>query len=292
MVRRRCFCKSFSAIVTVTTLVLIGACSNEIAKPVDESDIASVVMLVAWPPNAGLGRATAIPGDATDIGLRISKESDDPSDGVSASITRPDTMISIEVLAGSGYQVEAVCARQMTILSHQYTPIGYGITKGVTLQPGITNYVTVEIDTFILSIDMPDTIAVGDTLSVEINFEIGKYLDDVLMHAELPYWLVKQARESVDGDLSYSSIQFTESTRDSTSITFQLSNPRVWSTPTELRLFDATAEVDAPAGSFLQFRNFGLSLSPAYRPSDFGCSGDWLTIQILGGTTTLAIIIT
>ncbi|GEM_PF-1799584 len=275
-------CVSPLVAVLLLALVLSGGCDEIPLDAGEKGPMAEVVFRIAWPSPPGLGRAQDIPTCTTDLAVRIAHPDDQLKKGTVGHITRADTSITMQVEAGMDYQVEVLCARRISQSVEVYAPIGYGITKDLTLLENVTNYVSVTVDTLDLRFVRTDSISTQDTLAVELHLSIDEYWPD--FSGYIPDRITCYTNDPDKTGVG-KSVTLDEQTRDSVGVVF------AWSfVPKNGGRVDFFVAGEEGDGLSDLSDAFGLEIQAAWSPTDFGESGDRFTILIVEGAVIVVSI--
>lgn len=282
MVRHLKYCHvSLLAAALMSIMVLTGGCDEFPTDPMNSGEFAEVVFHIAW-PSPPLAKSTSIPTRTTDIAVRIAQPWDSLKKGTTGHITRADTSITMMVEAGTDYMVEVLCMYEIADGVETYAPIGYGITQGLTLSSDTTNYVSVTVDTIDLVFSRTDTLALGETLSIELSISVDDYWGDFTQYVpdKLECKLIDP--DKVIGNF----IRLEESSRDETGAVLS------WESQIAKGGGIVDFFVQGAEGDKLSDLTdaFGLDIQAAWSPADFGESGEKFSILVIEGALVVVTI--
>ncbi len=269
------------AAALISTLVLTGGCDEFPTDPKKSGELAEVVFHIAW-PSPHLAKSASIPTQTTDIAVRIAKPGDSLKKGLTGHITRADSTVTMMVEAGTDYMVEVLCAYEIAAGAEAYAPIGYGITKELTLSADSTNYVSIIIDTLDLVFSRTDTVTTGDILSIELTISIDEYWDDFALYVPDKLDCLLNDPEKVIGK----SITLHESSRDATGAVLAWES-EITKGGGIIDFFVAGASGDKLSALT---DAFGLDIQAAWSPIDFGESGENFSILVIEGALVIVTI--
>ncbi|MFC1559116.1 hypothetical protein ACFL39_00835 [Gemmatimonadota bacterium] len=269
------------AAALMSILVLTGGC-DELPTDLEISgELAEVVFHIAW-PSPHLARSASIPTQTTDIAVRIAQPWDSLKKGTTGHITNADTSITMMVEPGADYVVEVLCAYEIADGAEIYAPIGYGITKGLTLSTDSTNYVSVDVDTIDLVFSRTDTLAIGETLSIELSISVDDSWGDFTAYVPDKLNCILNDPDKVIGN----SIKLEESSRDASGAVL------AWESVLNKGGGIVDFFVKGAEGDKLTALTdaFGLDIQAAWNPADFGESGDKYSIYVIEGALVVVTI--